>query len=259
MKSVAASLRVSEWRRLAWRHPEWWTIALSAVAWATIMGQWTFASSHVHGEHADHAGRHGALIVGSVLMLIASSLVMIAAMMFPMVISSVRTVAARSLWPRRRRAILQFLAGYMAPWMLFSLVVSIALAVLQAQEIGLSFESSQAAAFAFCAAVLWQLTPVKRRALFACHRTIPIAARGWRADRDCFRSGWMIGNSCVASCWVLMLACMLSEHSLPAMLCATLIGMIERTQFRPNQRLLCSAMLLLAVVYVTMPYLSHPH
>jgi predicted metal-binding membrane protein len=259
MKSLVASLRISEWRRLAWQHPEWWTIALSAAAWATIMGQWIVASSHVHGGHADHAARDGSLIVSSVLMLIASSVFMIAAMMFPMVLSSVRTVAARSLWQRRHRAILQFLAGYMAPWMLFSLVVSIALAALQAREIGLSLASSQAAAFGFGAAVLWQLTPVKRRALFACHRTVPIAARGWRADRDCFRSGWMIGNSCVASCWVLMLACMLSEHSLPAMLCATLIGMIERTQFRPNQRLLCSAILLLAVVYVTMPYLSHPH
>ena len=259
MKSMAASMHMSEWRRLAWQHPEWWTIALSAAAWVTIMGQWFVASSHVHAGHVDHAARPDSLIVNSVPMLIASSVLMIAAMMFPMVISSVRTVAARSLWRRRHRAILQFLAGYLAPWMLFSLVASIAIAVLQAQEVGLGLESSRAAAFGFGAAVLWQLTPVKRRALSACHRTIPIAARGWRAGRDCFRSGWLIGSSCVASCWVLMLACMLSEHSLPAMFCATVIGMIERTLFRPNQSLLCSAMLLLAVVYVTMPYLSHPH
>ena len=239
MKSASATLRVTEWRRWAWRHPEWWTIALSAAAWAMIIGQWIFASSHVHGGHGEP---HGSSLITSVLM--------IAAMMFPMVLSSVRTVAARSLWRRRHRAILHFLVGYIAPWLLFTLVASILTAGLY---------SSQAAAFAFGAAVLWQLTPVKRRALFACHRTIPIAARGWRAGRDCFRSGWIIGISCVASCWVLMLACMLSEHSLPAMLCATAIGIIERTQFRPNQRLLCSAMLLLAVVYVTMPYLSQPH
>lgn len=259
MKSVGVSLRVSEWRRLAWKHPEWWTIALSAAAWVTIVGQWLLASPHDHAGHGGHAPRDGSLIVSSVLMLIASSVLMIVAMMFPMVVSSVRTMAARSLWRRRHRAILQFLCGYMAPWVLFSLVISLVFAVLRAQVTEIGLASSQAAAFGFGAAVLWQLTPFKRRALFACHRTIPIAANGWRADRDCFHSGWIIGNSCVASCWVLMLACMLSEHSLPAMLCATVIGMIERAQFRPNQRLLCSAMLLLAVVYVTMPYLSQPH
>lgn len=243
MKSVAASSRTSQWRRLVWQHPEWWTIALSAAAWGTIMGQWFFAS-----PHSGHAARNGSLVLSSVLMIVA--------MMFPMVLSSVRTVAARSLWRRRHRAILQFLAGYMAPWMLFSLSV---LAVLQVQVLEIGLQSPQTAAFGFGAAVLWQLTPIKRRALFACHRTIPIAATGWRADRDCFRSGWVIGISCVASCWVLMLACMLSGHSLPAMLCATVIGLIERMQFRPNQRLLCSAMLLLAVVYVTIPFLSHQH
>ena len=251
MKSVGVSLRASEWRRLAWQHPEWWTIALSAAAWATIMGQWIVASSNEHANHGGHTARPASLIVSSVLMIVA--------MMFPMVLSSVRTVAARSLWRRRHRAVLQFLVGYMAPWMLFSLATWIVIAVLKANKTSLGLESSQAAALAFGAAVVWQLTPIKRRALFACHRTIPIAANGWRANRDCFRSGWMIGNSCVASCWVLMLACMLSEHSLPAMLCATVIGITERAQFRPNHRLLCSAMLLLAVVYVTMPYLSHPH
>lgn len=238
MRNAVGSSR-SEWRRLAWEHPEWWTIALSAAAWLTIMGQWLSASTH---DHSRHSAQHGSVVLSSVLMIVA--------MMFPMVTSSVRTVAARNLWRRRHRAILQFLAGYTAPWLLFTLVVGIAITGLR---------SSQAAAFAFGAAVVWQLTPAKRRAMFACHRTIPIAATGWRADRDCFRSGWMIGISCVASCWVLMLACMLSEHSLPAMLCATGIGIIERGQFRPNQRLLCSAMLLLAVVYVTMPYLSQTH
>jgi predicted metal-binding membrane protein len=244
MKQAVASLR-SEWRRLARQHPEWWTIALSAAAWLMIMGQWLSASAH---DHTRHTTRPVSLIVSSVLMVIASSVLMIVAMMFPMVTSSIRAVAARSLWRRRHRAILQFLAGYIAPWLLFTLAGSIAITGLQ---------SPQAAAFAFGAAVIWQVTPAKRRAMFACHRTIPIAATGWRADRDCFRSGWIIGISCVTSCWVLMLACMLSEHSLPAMLCATVIGTNERAQFRPNQRLLCSAMLLLAVVYVTMPYLSH--
>lgn len=243
MTKAVASLR-REWRSLARQHPEWWTIALSAAAWLTIMGQWLSGSAH---DHTRHTTTHGSFAVSNV---IASSGLMIVAMMFPMVTSSVRAVAARSLWRRRHRAILQFLAGYMAPWLLFTLAGSIASTGLQ---------SSQAAAFAFGAAVIWQLTPAKRRAMFACHRTIPIAAMGWRADRDCFRSGWIIGTSCVTSCWVLMLACMLSEHSLPAMLCATVIGTIERAQFRPNQRLLCSAMLLLAIVYVTMPYLSHTH
>jgi hypothetical protein len=53
------------------------------------------------------------------------------------------------------------------------------------------------AVFALVGAAGWQLTPGKRRALYACHRAAPLAAAGWRADRDCVSYGLSIGSSCV--------------------------------------------------------------
>jgi predicted metal-binding membrane protein len=178
--------------------------------------------------------------------------VMVVAMMFPMVLGPVRITAARSLWSRRHRAISGFLMGYLGPWMVFGIAASVAVSGLGTQT---RAEPLAAAALGFGAAVLWQITPIKRRAVLACHRTLPIAPSGWRADRDCLRYGWMVGSSCLVSCWALMLACVLAGHSIPAMICATAVGWTERSVARPNQRLLCAAIAGLALTYAIVPYM----
>ncbi len=248
MMSVA-SLHLYRWKRLTWPHPEWWTIVASAVAWLTILAQPSFAARQVGHDHSADGITQGLPALGGNAF---SWLLMVVAMMFPMVLESIRIVAARSLWRRRHRAILEFLAGYLALWMLFGGVASIVFALIQKQ---FQLEPAHAAAFGLGIAVCWQLMPVRRRAVLACHRTIPIAATGWRADRDCLRSGWMIGVSCMASCWALMFACTLAGHSIPVMLGAMAIGWTERHKARPNQRLFCSGLLLLAVAQLMMPYL----
>jgi predicted metal-binding membrane protein len=178
-------------------------------------------------------------------------LVMIMAMMFPMVLTPVRNTAARSLWRRRHRAIGGFLLGYLGPWMVFGIAAAAIMSGLRTQT---WLQPAAAAGLGFGLAVLWQTTSMKRRALLACHRTLPIAPNGWRADRDCLRYGWMTGISCLVSCWALMLACVLAGHSIPAMLCATAIGWTERNTARPNQRLLCAIIALFALTYVIQPY-----
>lgn len=225
------------WERSAWEHPEWWTLALSALAWLAIVSRAMLPDG---GEAtAGHSSHQAMVAVGpsAVASVLASGafawLLMVAAMMFPLVADAVRTTAARSLWARRHRAIGMFLIGYVAPWLIAGSAILV-LAVLAA-----SLRPSLSwlwVAAAFAGAAIWQLTPVKMRALRACHRTMPLAPRGWRADRDCVRYGWTIGGRCVVSCWAMMLACVLAGHSLPAMLCVSAVAAAERNVLRADRR-----------------------
>jgi hypothetical protein len=154
---------------------------------------------------------------------------MVVAMMLPLVRGAVRTTAARSLWIRRNRAIAGFLVGYAGVW---TVVGAGAIVVLLA--VGAPDRGTVAAAGAFAAAALWHRTRARARAVMACHRTMPLAPRGWRADRDCFRYGWGIGVSCVSSCWAVMAACLLLHHSLAAMTYVSVLTAAERFTPRPD-------------------------
>lgn len=214
-----------------------------AIAWILILfnaGATGHATHDVHSTHM-HTGTAPVDLMSGLW----SWLIMVVAMMFPMLAKQIRFTAAASLWKRRHRAILGFLVGYLCSWLAFGIVASLLGSVFVQ---GHNLPNALAAA-GFAAAMLWQLTPLKKRSLLACHRRLPISPKGWRADRDCWRYGWMIGRSCLVSCGFLMLACMLCGHSLPAMACATAVGFVERTKQRPNQRLLCGAIGLLAVSY----------
>ena len=166
---------------------------------------------------------------------------MVLAMMVPLQRFSIRVTATRSLWRRRDRAIGGFLIGYLSPWLLVGgCVAALEVALGRLPWLG---------GVGFGIAAVWQLTPVKARALRACHRSVPLAPRGWRADRDCFRFGWLTGGQCVLSCWALMLACVLAGHSLTAMVCVSIVGVAERYVFRPRQRAIFSPLLGIALVY----------
>ena len=225
--------------RFRWRHPEWWTIAISALAWAPIVldagkGHATRdAAALHHGAHAAAAAPSSSWTLAA-----AAWLVMIAAMMLPLLVDAIRTAAARSLWTRRDRAIGLFLAGYAAPWVLTGAGVVVA-------AVAFAPVSPRWAAAAFVAAAIWQLTPIKKRALLSCHRTMPLAPRGWRADRDCLRYGWSVGRHCVMSCGVMMTACVLASHGLVAMAGVTAIAAVERRMPRLSPRVTASALVAL--------------
>jgi hypothetical protein len=219
--------------RFRWRHPEWWMLAISALAWAWItIGA---VGSHAPPSTALHHGAHAAAAPTSSTGMFAGWIVMIAAMMLPLLVEAVRTAAARSLWTRRDRAIALFLAGYAAPWVLTGVaVLAAARAVAPA--------SPRWAAVAFAAAALWQLTPTKKRALLSCHRTRPLAPRGWRADRDCLRYGWTVGRHCVMSCGMMMAACVLASHAVVPMAGVTAIAAVERRMPRLRPRVTACAL-----------------
>jgi len=232
-------------KRFVWRHPEWWSLALSLVAWMAIlvrMASGTRAAGSTSGGHHGHAGgSHLAWWAGSL-----DWLLMVVAMMVPLVVGPIRTTAARSLWARRHRAIGGFLVGYLAPWALLGLAVAVLLEGL-APVAWLARPATPA--FAFAVAAGWQLTGIKRRTLVGCHRTRPLSPASWRADHDCVSYGWMIGWQCVLSCWGLMVACVLAGHGMFAMAFAGIAGALERFLPRADRRLVAAAMAGVALLY----------
>lgn len=230
-------------KRVAWRQPEWWSLAASAAAWVLIVAQ--AASSQAGHHHGPEAFSPGAPL-HAWWALSADWLVMVVAMMLPMVVEPIRTAAARSLWARRHRAIGGFLVGYLTPWILLGLLAS---GLTVAVGLGERLPGAAGAAIGFALAAGWQLTAVKWRAVRSCHRTMPLAPSGWRADRDCLSYGWMIGCRCLVSCWALMAACLLSGHGLLAMACAAAFGLAERRLPQTDRRLAGAAVAGLALVY----------
>ena len=226
-------------------YPEWWTVSLSALAWVWIVVQaWSPNGSHRHDHAAMLAQAHGACLpfwTG-----LWHWFVMVAAMMLPFVTGTVHLTAARSMWARRHRAIAGFLSGYLSLW---SLAGAIALVVLAGLQRSYRLSPALAGAAGFGMAALWQVTRAKRRALVSCHRSVPLAPRGWRADGDCFRYGWTIGSSCLTNCWALMLACALAGHSLPAMLCGGAVGFAERSAPQLDNRTIFAAISVVALTF----------
>jgi predicted metal-binding membrane protein len=220
-------------RHLLWRHPEWWSIALCAGAWLTLIII-TAADAPGGLASAGHAGHAyagplsapiaapGRMIAGEV----GRWLLMVVAMMVPFVLGPIRTTAARSLWCRRHRAIGAFLAGYLLPWLLCGVALAALGVMLPIHHLDRS-PAGLIAAFALAAA--WQHAPAKRRALVSCHATRPLAPRGWQASRDCVMFGSMVGLRCVVTCWTLMLVCVLAGHSLTMMAGIGLLGIFERS------------------------------
>jgi predicted metal-binding membrane protein len=229
------------WTRLLWKHPEWWTLGLSASAWLTLLADGTGTAGERAAAMHHHAGGALTVLPPGFARAMLTWLLMIGAMMFPLVVDAVRTTAARSLWPRRNRAITVFLLGYLLVWLVAGAAIAAAAQALAGTLARLSLLSSLSAA-GFTLAALWQLTPIKRRALRGCHRTLPLAPRGWRADGDAVRYGLAIGGRCVASCWALMLACTLAGHATPAMLCTAAVAAAERFMPRLDRRLTAAAL-----------------
>lgn len=201
-----ARLSVASARRLTWRHPEWWSIALSLASWIALL-------SVPH-----HSVSHQSTAINLMFWCL-----MVVAMMFPLVVAQVRQAAFHSLWNRRHRAIGLFLAGYVVPWLAFGALVVLIQGAFPVDR------PAPAIIVAILIAAAWHASPWKRRALSRCHRIMPLAPRGWRADWDCLRFGWRIGTACMSACWALMLVCAVSDHGILIMCAATIVAIHDRS------------------------------
>src|SRR5947207_1798316 len=119
------------WKRAAWGHPEWWSLALSTIAWVVMVVPFNTSGSGLH--YHDHAAMGLVPLSGTGSTYIATTLqwlIMVVAMMLPLVTGSIRIAAARSVWGRRHRAIAGFLFGYLGVWILAGVIISAAAAGL---------------------------------------------------------------------------------------------------------------------------------
>jgi hypothetical protein len=227
MRNADNTWNAVEVRQLSERFPEFWMLAVSAAAWVVVIAR---TGGHTHDPGVALNWWHWML--------------MVAAMMLPLQIQGVRLTAERSLWPRRHRAILGFLLGYLSVWALAGVPLSWALTALALPG---RLGWMEGAAIGFFVAALWLISPWKQIAARMCHRTLPLSPGGWRADRDCLGYGAITGYGCALNCWPLMLMCCLSGHSLIAMILGFGLGWADRYG-APHSRLHATIAAVLAVV-----------
>jgi predicted metal-binding membrane protein len=222
------AVSLSQWAKV---HPEWWALTVSLAAWAVMLGPgpvsglWPLCLSPAPDRGVGFLDTlHGAWRSGALTGMLFGWVMMTLAMMPPLAVSQIRHVAVRSFATRRNRAVAAFLGGMAGVWLLIGVI---GMMVLGGAPVALSGHPEVAAA-------AWQLGPMKRAALLRCHRTVPLAAAGWRANWDCLRYGLTHGLGCVGSCWALMLAMTLASHRPVAGLCIQVVALAERRSRRPR-------------------------
>ena len=250
-------------RQRAERRPEWAALVAAAAGWALLLRvslQTHDTTGHhsIHGAGAGASGglagmpgmarevgwewpwRHPAEAVGMWV-------VMTVAMMIPLTVPSLRHVARMVPRSARAAALATFCSAFVLAW-----IPGAALAVWihgrPPVSVGL-------VATAFVAAGAWELTPIKRRALLACHRTAVIRAAQPGRRRTCWRYGLGRGAWCTASCGPLMMALLLTGHALLPLLLVSLGLVVQR--YSPDAYRLrgwsASALSLIALVAVLVP------
>jgi predicted metal-binding membrane protein len=191
IRGPSALLRI---RQAARRNPEYGAVLAIVTAWVAVVG---FHTDLAGGASAGH--HHGLHAGPSVLATLPMWTVMCIAMMVPAALPAVRHVGTNSLRWRQQRAIVEFLAGYVGVWVAFGVVTLSALALVDGR-----IPSDGVLAAALGAAAVWQVLPYQRYFLRACHRTVPLPPRGWRAAAGCARFGFRHGRACLGVCGPLM-------------------------------------------------------
>lgn len=181
-------------RQAGRRNPEYGVVLAIVAAWVAVVGLHAgLAGLASTGHH------HGVHVRPSVPATLPMWTVMCIAMMVPAALPAARHVGTNSLRWRQQRAIVEFLAGYVGVWVAFGVATLSALALVDA-----TIPSDVVLAAALGAAAVWQVLPYQRYFLRACHRTVPLPPRGWRAAAGCARFGFRHGRACLGVCGPLM-------------------------------------------------------
>ena len=133
---------------------------------------------------------------------------MAAAMMLPVAVPAARHVAQNSLRRRRRRAVAELLAGYLAIWIAFG---PLALAAISATSRFVAPAFVLAGTLVLAAG--WQMSPWIKTFRRRCHRTVPLPPTGLPADVGAVRFGLRHGAACAGVCWPLMLVAAVLLHA----------------------------------------------
>ena len=190
---------------------------ISALAWFALLIRPELMHAHVHHWRQ-------LLNLRSVVALVPSWLLMLAAMMAPVLIAPICWVRSRSFVHRRNRSVALFVVGYAAVW-------TIAAPLLLAVEVTLRTLSPNPYSeivLLVLAAVVWQCSPLRQICLNRCHGHADLAAFGMAADLSAVRFGFTHGFWCVGSCWALMLLPLMPQAHMPAMLIVTMVVFSDR-------------------------------
>ncbi len=96
-----------------------------------------------------------------------------------------------------------FLGGYLALWLLFSILAAVTQSMLTGPSMALRSNPAQSALL--IAAGLYQLSPFKLACLSECRSPGQFISRHWRPGRQgAVRLGLLHGAYCVGCCWMLM-------------------------------------------------------
>jgi predicted metal-binding membrane protein len=215
---------------LAWR-PEWPVVILVAVAWLAM------AWLQLGAEPSHHVVSQSSFVVA-----LNAWALMIVSMMVPVTLPAVRHVARNSICVRQHQAMAVYLAAFVAVWMIFGVLATAMLSTIQ--SFGIAGRSIVASTLALSTA--WQVTAIKRRAIVACRKTVPLPPAGWRADAACARFGIQQAWRCLLACWPLMLLMAAAGHQLVLMIALTTMLLAEERTFR-NDRLIAPFASVLAV------------
>ncbi|HEX2149904.1 MAG TPA: DUF2182 domain-containing protein [Actinomycetota bacterium] len=178
-------------RRFWLRHPERPLAAVALAAWVLVV---VHSGGHVHGQQ-------------SWMKLQAGWLLMVVAMMLPPALPMARHVLQNSKRYRRQRAAFLFAGSSLLLW------VGVGLCAVSAAALVGAFENRRwLLGGSLLLAAAWELTSQKRRALKACHRTIPLPPDGRKADLACVKLGWNYSRACFRSGWALMLPMAVAGH-----------------------------------------------
>ncbi len=225
---------------LRWR-PEWRVAVVAAMAWVALL-------AGLGMDHPELGADHSAAAVVAGL---PGWSLMVVAMMVPVTLPAVRYVGLNSVRRRRRRAMALYTAVYVGIWALLGVT---ALGIDHVLRAHLGLGDRLLLVLALLVAAGWQLTRAKRRALFACGRTVPLPPFGRRAYAGCARYALLHARRCIQSCWAIMLVMVAVGHSqlvwmtaLTALVVAEELTVRGRAITRP-----AAAVLVLAAAAVTL-------
>lgn len=218
---------------LQWR-PEWRIAALAAAAWLVLLSGLGMQRAHLGPHHSAPA----------VLAALPGWSLMVVAMMVPVTLPAVRYVGLNSMRRRRRRAVALYTAVYAGAWVLFGIT---ALGTDHLLRVHLGLSEPVELALALLTAAIWQLSRAKRRALYACGRTVPLPPLGRRADVGCARFALLHARRCIQSCWAIMLVMVAVGHSSLAWMAALTALIVAEELTLRGRRLTRPAAAVLAV------------
>ena len=211
------------------RRPEVLPGATASAAWLVLL---------LVPVAVGHDG-HGGMLSAVGIALLA---VMTTAMMAPLAVPGVRTVAGNSLWWRAGRAVAWFLAFFLLTWT----VIAVCLAPVAQTLGGLLGSPSLACAVLTAACAAAVADPGRAAAMQACDQPMRLRDKGTDANADCARFGIRCAYRGLRVCALPMAAMLALPSSLLVMAALTAVTVTDRVTQGRHRWTIAGLYLLLA-------------